>query len=212
MDKKEIYAAEILERKIQRFVRETGKEVDEVVMRTARMVCESAAKATPPGKGAVISREKFTRRLLTMSTPEGDPIGYAVAIRATDRRATKKIYFKDCASRAEALQKAQTYQTIFARGIAKAGWWLALKSLGQTPAGYNYGRDVPAKASEINAVQIHPRTLANSQTIEVANRVQSISRFGDIALRIGLKNARIRLDWWLRELQGKAVKNSGVPF
>ena len=44
---------------------------------------------------------------------------------------------------------------------------------------------------------------AQSSTITVINSVRSISRFGDIALRHGMRSARIRLDWWLKDLRTK---------
>ena len=210
------YDSHSLEQKIDKFVRETGRQMDLVVLDVAKMVCESAGKITPPGDKYIISSDKFTRPILTMTAQGGtrqggkaksavdeSAIGYIVKINATDKKEKIKIYFKDCASRADALEKAKGYQTVFNRGVAKAGWWLAiLKLKGSAPAS-KFGYDVPSHFSQISAVQDKPASWPSSRVITVINSVTSIDRFGEIALRHGLRSARIRLSHQLNDLKAK---------
>ena len=195
-----------LDKKVEKAIRETGRGADEIARMAAIMVCESAGKITPPGNSYQISDSKFLRKLIKLYSKTGSLMGYAVSVRATDRKFTKKFLFKDYASRQVAFNVAGNFREISNRGVSKAGWWLAIQKLKGSAPNANYGRLASSHFSEINAASTTPASSFRSAQVSVTNMVKSISRFGDMALRHGLRSARIRLDHWLSDLRAKTAK------
>ena len=95
------YDSSALDRKVERFIKATGKPMDEVADAVTVMVAESAGKITPPGSSYQIGERKFKRPMHEIRSKTGSLIGYRIPVRATDRKFTKEVLFRDCASRAE---------------------------------------------------------------------------------------------------------------